>query len=231
MAAGPVAEVLAGFDHNEHLVRADDLARAEELLLAAGLAQRLGATFITEKYDENPFLADFYQDMPRWSFQSQVFFLSRRLRQHNSLLKYKKSVIQDRSVYEDAEIFARNLYVQGNMTERDYDAYRNIYKAVSAFLPPPHLIVYLEASVERLVNHIERRGRDFERNISPDYLRQLNSLYDDWINDWTACPVLRIPMDGIDFCQNPDDLVYIENEVERALSVRCENRIKNRKSL
>lgn len=166
---------------------------------------------------ENPYLADFYQDMERWSFHSQVFFLGKRLEHHHQLVLHPGSVVQDRTVYEDAEIFARNLYVQGHMTDRDYDAYRRLYEAISAFLPPPDLMIYLESSVEKLIEHINRRGRDYERSISPDYLMALNRLYDEWIERWTACEVLRVRIDGRDFQNNPDDFAYIRQEIEKRL--------------
>src|SRR3954447_11451813 len=139
-----------------------------------------------EAVAENPYLADFYADMKHWSFHSQVFYLGRRLEHHRQLIDYPGSVVQDRTVYEDAEIFARNLYVQEQMSERDYDAYRRLYRAVSSFLPPPDLIVYLRASVPTLLEHIKRRGNDYERSIAPAYLEQLNTLYEAWIGDWTA---------------------------------------------
>lgn len=168
---------------------------------------------------ENPYLADFYEDMKRWSFHSQTFFLGKRLEHHRQLIDHPGSVVQDRTVYEDAEIFARNLYQQGKMIDRDYDAYRRLYQAVASFLPAPDLMIYLEANVDTLMSHIHRRGRDFERNISEDYLHQLNQLYTDWIDDWTACPVLRISMDGRDFQHNPDDFAYIADRVSQALLI------------
>ncbi len=166
---------------------------------------------------ENPYLADFYADMQRWSFHSQVFYLGKRLEHHRQLVDHPGSVVQDRTVYEDAEIFARNLYQQGQMSERDYDAYRRLYRAVSSFLPPPDLIVYLRASVTTLLEHIARRGNDYERGIAPAYLVQLNRLYEDWISDWTACPVITIEMDGLDFLQNPDDLDTIVHSIKGSL--------------
>jgi deoxyadenosine/deoxycytidine kinase len=166
---------------------------------------------------ENPYLADFYADMERWSFHSQVFFLGKRLEHHYQLLQHAGSVVQDRTVYEDAEIFARNLYVQGHMAERDYEAYRRLYQAISAFLPPPDLIVYLESSVEKLVEHIRRRDRDYERSISAEYLMALNGLYEAWIGDWTACEVLRVKIDGKDFQNNPEHFAQIQREVEARL--------------
>ncbi len=168
---------------------------------------------------ENPYLSDFYQDMQRWSFHSQVFFLGKRLEHHHQLLAHPGSVVQDRTVYEDAEIFARNLYEQGNMTGRDYDAYRRLYDAIRAFVPPPDLMIYLECSVEQLEEHIRRRGRDYERNISADYLARLNRLYDRWIDGWTSCPVLRVRIDGVDFQHNPSDFEQIRQAVENQLGL------------
>ncbi|MEO1289660.1 MAG: deoxynucleoside kinase [Chloroflexota bacterium] len=168
---------------------------------------------------ENPYLADFYEDMNRWSFHSQTFFLGKRLEHHRQLLDHPGSVVQDRTVYEDAEIFARNLYQQGNMSDRDYDAYRRLYQAIASFLPAPDLLIYLEADVDTLMSHILKRGREFERNISPDYLSQLNLLYTDWIEDWTACPVLSINMNGRDFQNNPNDFQHIVAEIRNALTL------------
>lgn len=170
-----------------------------------------------EAASENPYLADFYADMKRWSFHSQVFYLGKRLEHHRQLVDHPGSVVQDRTVYEDAEIFARNLYEQGEMSERDYDAYRRLYRAVSSFLPPPDLIVYLRASVDTLQEHIRRRGNDYERGIAPAYLAQLNRLYEDWIGDWTACPVVTIEIDGVDFLQNTHDLDHIVAIIRRSL--------------
>jgi deoxyadenosine/deoxycytidine kinase len=163
------------------------------------LAEAFGWKPFYEAVDENPFLADFYADMKRWSFHSQVFFLSRRLQHHRQLVDHPGSVVQDRSVYEDAEIFAQNLYNQGQMSARDYQAYRDLYDGIRAFLPPPDLLVYLKSSVETLLARIKLRGRDFERDISPDYLQRLNGLYDDWIDRWDSCPVLVVPADEMDF--------------------------------
>jgi deoxyadenosine/deoxycytidine kinase len=163
------------------------------------LAEAFGWKPFYEAVDENPYLADFYADMKRWSFHSQVFFLSRRLQHHRQLVDHPGSVVQDRSVYEDAEIFAQNLYNQGQMSARDYQAYRDLYDGIRAFLPPPDLLVYLKSSVETLLARIKLRGRDFERDISPDYLQRLNGLYDDWIDRWDSCPVLVVPADEMDF--------------------------------
>lgn len=181
--------------------------------LTSLLEQRLGWEPFYEAVNDNPYLADFYQDMRRWAFQSQVFFLSRRLQHHRQILEHPASVIQDRSVYEDAEVFARNLYEQGAIDQRDYSVYRELYQAVSAVLPPPDLIVYLRAEVETLQKRIRQRGRDFERGISREYLEQLNRLYDEWVVGFTLCPVLTIQTDSLNFVDNPDQLNHIANTI------------------
>jgi deoxyadenosine/deoxycytidine kinase len=167
---------------------------------------------------ENPYLADFYEDMERWSFHSQIFFLSRRLQHHRQLVDHPGSVLQDRTVYEDAEVFAANLYRQGNMSQRDYETYHALYEGVSAFLPPPDLLIYLRARVGTLVERIAMRGRDYERQISIDYLTLLNELYEDWIGNWKACPVLILSADELDFVHNPDDLQLIQADVRAHLA-------------
>ena len=181
--------------------------------LTGMLAQQLKWEPFYEAVEDNPYLADFYQDMRRWSFQSQIFFLSRRLRYHRRLLDHPNSVIQDRSVYEDAEIFARNLYRQGNMTERDYKSYRELYQVLTMFLPSPDLVVYLRASVPTLRRRIAQRGREFEREISVDYLAQLNELYEEWTASFKLCPVLTVPADDLDFVQNHAHLDLIADRI------------------
>ena len=146
-----------------------------------------------EAVDDNPYLADFYQDMRTWSFHSQVFFLSRRLGHHRQIIERPGTVVQDRSVYEDAEIFARNLYLQGNMTDRDWESYWELYQTVITILPPPDLVIYLQASVPVLQERIRQRGRDYEQQIATEYLTQLNELYETWVDSFGLCPVLTVP--------------------------------------
>jgi deoxyadenosine/deoxycytidine kinase len=188
--------------------------------LTSKLAQTFGWEPFYEANAENPYLADFYADMERWSFQSQVFFLSKRLEHHRQLTDFPGSVVQDRTVYEDAEIFARNLYNQGNLSARDFDTYCRLYRAISAFLPHPDLIIYLQASTPKLLKHIEQRGRVFERSIAPEYIENLNRLYDAWIGDWTLCPVLYIPMDEADFQHNPADYTEIVEKIQETLPIK-----------
>lgn len=181
------------------------------------LSRAFGWEPFYEAAAENPYLADFYADMRTWSFHSQVFYLGKRLEHHRLLIDHRTSVVQDRTVYEDAEIFARNLYEQGQMSDRDYDAYRRLYRAVSSFLPPPDLVVYLRGSVPTLMRHIHKRGNAYEQGIATSYLEQLNRLYDAWIEDWTASPVLTIDMDRHDFLGEPADLDRIVAQVKKAL--------------
>jgi deoxyadenosine/deoxycytidine kinase len=182
------------------------------------LSQQLGWEPFYEAVSDNPYLADFYQDMPRYAFHSQVFFLSRRLRHHRRLLDFPGSVVQDRSVYEDAEIFARALYEQGHIVPRDYRTYRELYEVLVQFLPPPDLVVYLRASVPTLLQRIAQRGRVFEQNIAPEYLAQLNRLYEAWLTDFSACPVLTVPADDLDFVHNGTHLNLIINKIQEKLS-------------
>ncbi|HEX8600407.1 MAG TPA: deoxynucleoside kinase [Chloroflexia bacterium] len=173
------------------------------------LAERLGWEPFYEAVAENPYLSDFYSDMRRWSFHSQVFFLSRRLRHHYDLLNRPGSVIQDRSVYEDAEIFARNLYNGGNMSEAEWQTYYDLYELATTIVRPPNLVVYLQATVPTLLSRIELRGRDFELGIQPEYIAQLNDLYEDWTARFNLCPVLTINTDGMDFVRNPEHMEQI----------------------
>jgi deoxyadenosine/deoxycytidine kinase len=186
--------------------------------LVGMLCQRLGWQPFYEPEAENPYLADFYRDMRTWAFQSQVFFLSRRLRAHRQLLDHPTSAIQDRSVYEDAEIFAENLYRQGLMAARDYASYRDLYQVLMEFLPPPDLVIYLRASVTTLMERIALRGRGYEREISSSYLGQLNDLYEGWITGFSLCPVLTVPADDLNYVTHPHHLDLIECKVQEKLT-------------
>ena len=186
--------------------------------LVGMLCEKLGWQPFFEPVAENPYLADFYRDMTAWSFHSQVFFLTHRLRSHFDLAQYPSSVIQDRSVYEDAEIFAQNLYMQGRMEERDYQTYRGLYETMLRFLPPPDLVIYLRSSVTTLVNRIGRRGRDYERTIPADYLESLNDLYENWIANFTLCPVLSVPADELDYVAHSGHLDLIIKKMQERLT-------------
>lgn len=190
--------------------------------LVAKLCERLGWQPYYEPVAENPYLEDFYNDMKTWAFHSQVFFLSHRLRSHRELLEHPTSVVQDRSVYEDAEIFAKNLFRNGQITDRDYATYRDLFGLLVDMLEPPDLVVYLRASVETLQRRIASRGRDFEAKIQDEYLEQLNLLYEEWIGNFSLCPVLTIPADDIDFVSFSGHLDLIIEKVEEKLTGREE---------
>ena len=182
------------------------------------LCVRLGWEPFYEPVTENPYLEDFYKDMSAWSFHSQVFFLTHRLRSHYKLGQHPSSVVQDRSVYEDAEIFAYNLFLQGYIHQRDYQTYRDLYETTSRLLPPPDLVVYLRASVPTLLNRIERRGRNYERTITTEYLHGLNNLYEQWIENFTLCPVLAVPADELDYVSHSGHLRLIVEKVQDKLT-------------
>ena len=186
------------------------------------LCKKLGWEPFYEPVAENPYLADFYEDMPTWSFHSQVFFLSHRLRSHHDLAQHPTSVMQDRSVYEDAEVFAQNLYRNGHIQPRDYQTYRELYETVIGFLPPPDLVIYLRASVPTLLRRIESRGRDYELTISADYLAGLNDLYEAWIKDFTLCPVLTVPADNLDYVAYRGHLNLVTAKVNDMLTGKKE---------
>jgi len=190
--------------------------------LVSMLCNRLGWQPFFEPVGENPYLADFYHNMHQWSFHSQIFFLTRRLHTHRQLLDHPSSVIQDRCVYEDAEVFAQNLFLQGLMDERDYISYGELYHVLIEFLPPPDLVVYLRASVETLQQRITHRGRDYERTITTEYLGQLNALYEDWIANFSLCPVLSVPADALDYVAHPGHLDLVAQKVEEKLTGREE---------
>jgi deoxyadenosine/deoxycytidine kinase len=181
------------------------------------MCERLGWKPYFEPVTENPYLEDFYRDMARWAFHSQVFFLTHRVRSHHALMDDPWSVVQDRSLYEDAEVFARNLYIHGRMSERDWGTYRELYRTVITLLPPPNLVVYLRASVPTLRRRIAQRGRGFEANISEEYLSELNALYEEWIGSFDLAPVLVLASDHMDFVGQPKDFKAIVSEVEERL--------------
>jgi deoxyadenosine/deoxycytidine kinase len=182
------------------------------------LCNRLGWEPFYEPVAENPYLADFYENMSAWAFHSQIFFLTHRLRAHRQLLDHPTSAIQDRTVYEDAEVFACNLYLQGFISDRDYGSYRELYQVLCDFLPPPDLVVYLRSSVPTLLKRVASRGRDYERQIAPLYLSQLNQLYEAWIQTFSLCPVLTVPADDLDYVAHPGHLDLVARKIQEKLT-------------
>jgi hypothetical protein len=184
----------------------------------SSLARLLGGRFQWKPYfesvDDNPYLSDFYADMSRWSFHLQIYFLANRFKCHKEIVESSESVIQDRSIYEDAEIFARNLFDIGKMTERDYTNYVSLFHVMMEYLKPPDLMIYLRANVDTLAKQISKRGRDFEQGIQRSYLETLNKLYEDWITRYKLGPLLIIESDDLDFVNNKTDLDYILTSVK-----------------
>jgi len=177
------------------------------------LSKQLDWKAFYEVVENNPYLEDFYYDMKKWSFHLQVFFLSKRFRHHQNIVNDPCSVVQDRSIYEDVDIFAKNLYEQGIMEARDYYNYSELFRIMVDFLSPPSLIVYLQASVPILKRRIALRGRDYEKKISEEYLGQLNRLYEKWIADFSLCPILKVPTDDLDFVQKSEHLQLITDKI------------------
>jgi deoxyadenosine/deoxycytidine kinase len=186
------------------------------------LSEKLGYQPFFEPVNDNPYLADFYQNMEAWSFHSQLYFLTRRLRIHKQLLEAEGSVVQDRSVYEDAEVFARNLYLQGDMSTRDYSVYQDLYQILIDLLPPPNLVVYLRATVDTLLERINTRGRGFEAGISRSYLERLNVLYEEWIASFAQCPVLIIPSDNLNLVSSSAHISQVVQLVQDRIMGKTE---------
>lgn len=203
----------------KYLVLAGNIGAGKSTLVGL-LAERLGFRPYYEPVAENPYLKDFYADMERWAFHSQTFFLSHRVKSHRALMDDPWSVVQDRSLYEDAEVFARNLYERGSMSRRDWDCYNELYKTLTGLLPPPDLVVYIRASVPTLKRRIARRGRGFEADIPDEYLAGLNRLYEEWIGGFSLSPVLVVPGDSMDFVEESRDLKAIIRNIDERLRDR-----------
>ena len=171
-----------------------------------------------EEVDNNPYLSDFYKDMQRWSFNLQVFFLRSRFRQLIEIKKKSKKIVQDRTIYEDAYIFAPNLHAMGLMTTRDFENYTDLFGVMDEFITPPDLLIYLRASVPTLVQNIQKRGREYEEAIRLDYLTRLNERYEAWVTTYTKGKILIIDIDNNRFHENPEDLGTIISGIEAQLN-------------
>ena len=171
-----------------------------------------------EDADDNPYLNDFYEDMQRWSFNLQIYFLNSRFNQVMEIRKSGKTVIQDRTIFEDAYIFAPNLHAMGLMTTRDFENYISLFNLMNTFIKAPDLLIYLRASVPTLVNQIQKRGRDYENAIRIDYLKRLNERYEAWISTYDQGKMLVIEVDAINFAENPEDLGIIFNKIDAEIN-------------
>jgi deoxyadenosine/deoxycytidine kinase len=200
----------------KHIAIAGNIG-AGKTTLSSSLAKHFGWEAHFEETENNPYLSDFYGDMKRWSFNLQIFFLNSRYEQVLNIHRGDKTVIQDRTIYEDAHIFAPNLYEMGLMEERDFMNYYSLFQMMLSQVNPPDLLIYLKASVPTLVEHITSRGRDYESSMSLDYLKNLNQRYDDWISNYKEGKILVINAVEHDFVNKPEDLGKIINKVSAEL--------------
>ena len=170
-----------------------------------------------ESVDYNPYLADFYNDMERWSFNIQIYFLNKRFLDVVEISKHEEIIVQDRSIYEDACIFAPNLHNMGLMSTRDFDNYKSLFQLMSSLVKAPDLLIYLRSSIPHLVGNIQKRGREYESSIRLDYLKGLNALYEDWIENYTDGKLLIIDVDKLNFEESPEDFSTICDRIEAQL--------------
>lgn len=182
------------------------------------LAKNYGWTPKYEDVDFNPYLSDFYNDMQRWSFNLQIYFLNSRFKDIVEISKSDEHVIQDRTIYEDACIFAPNLHSMGLMTTRDFENYSSLFNLMLSLVKPPDLLIYLKSSIPNLVSQIQKRGREYESSIRLDYLKGLNDRYDNWINNYTDGKKLIINVDEIKFEENPKDLSIVIDSINAQLN-------------
>ncbi len=203
-------------DQIKHIAVAGNIG-AGKTTLSERLAGHFGWEVHFEDTTTNPYLSDFYGDMKRWAFNLQIYFLNSRYRQVLNIRKGEKVVIQDRTIYEDAKIFAPNLYEMGLMEERDFNNYIDLFATMSAQIKPPDLLIYLRANISTLVSHIQERGRDYEGNISLDYLKRLNHRYEEWIEGYDIGELLIVDVNEIDFVNNREDLGDIIQKVQAQL--------------
>lgn len=178
------------------------------------LAKNYGWKAHFEDVDDNPYLNDFYEDMQRWSFNLQIYFLNSRFGQIVDIRRKGETVIQDRTIYEDAHIFAPNLHTMGLMSTRDFNNYLHLFNLMSSLIQPPDLLIYLRANVPTLVNQIQKRGRDYEKSIRLDYLQRLNERYEAWIETYKLGKMLIVDVDNMNFADRPEDLRQVINKID-----------------
>ncbi len=182
--------------------------------LAEKLSKHYGWTPLYESVDTNPYLKDFYNDMTRWAFHVQIYFLNSRLRQVNEIRSSEKTIIQDRTIYEDAYIFAANLHKSKHISERDYQSYLDIFNSMITFVKAPDLLIYLRSDVPKLVRQIQKRGREYEYAIRLDYLQNLNEHYENWIGNYKHGKLLIVNVNDLDFVERIEDFSHIVNRID-----------------
>jgi len=201
-----------GMSEIKHIAVSGNIG-AGKTTLSEMLGKQFGWEVHYEDANANPYLSDFYNDMNRWSFNLQIYFLNSRYRQILDIQDGDRVIIQDRTIYEDANIFAPNLHEMSLMDQRDFDNYRTLFDIMTSQINPPDLLIYLKASIPTLVGHIQKRGRDYEGNISLDYLKRLNKKYNDWIKTYSRGKLMVIDCDQTDFLGNPEDFGKIVQQI------------------
>lgn len=201
----------------KHIAIAGNIGSGKTVLTEK-LARHYGWNALYESVDKNPYLRDFYFDMERWAFHLQIYFLNSRFRQVNEIRSNTRPTVQDRTIYEDAYIFAKNLHKSGYINDRDYQSYLDIFNSMINFVPAPDLLIYLRADIPKLVKQIEKRGRDYEYAMRLDYLRNLNEHYEEWIKNYDLGKLLIIDVNRLDFIEYVDDFGFIVNKIDLELN-------------
>jgi deoxyadenosine/deoxycytidine kinase len=201
----------------KHIAIAGNIGSGKTVL-AEKLSRHYGWHALFESVDKNPYLRDFYFDMERWAFHLQIYFLNSRFQQVNEIRNNKRPTVQDRTIYEDAYIFAKNLHKIGYINDRDYQSYLDIFNSMINFVPPPDLLIYLRADISKLVRQIQKRGRDYEYTMRLDYLRNLNEHYEEWIKKYDLGKLLIIDVNHLDFIERVDDFGFIVNKIDLELN-------------
>jgi deoxyadenosine/deoxycytidine kinase len=203
--------------HPKHIAICGNIGSGKTTL-AEKLSKHYGWEAQMESVEDNPYLRDFYNDMHRWAFHVQIYFLNSRFQQVNQIRASARTTIQDRTIYEDAYIFAANLHHSGFITPRDYQSYLDIFNSMINFVQPPDLLIYLRADIPKLVQQIEKRGRDYEYAIRIDYLKNLNQHYENWISNYTLGKLLIIDVNNLDFVERVEDFSLIVNKIDLELN-------------
>ncbi len=201
----------------KHIAIAGNIG-AGKTTLTSLLAKHYKWTAQFEAVENNPYLADFYNDMHRWSFNLQIYFLNSRLKQLLEIHNSENTIIQDRTIYEDAHIFAPNLHEMGLMSSRDFENYAHFFKTIKSMVKPPDLMIYLKASIPTLVDQIQRRGRDYEDNIRLDYLKRLNEHYNHWVDNYKDGKLLIIDIDNTNFADKPEDFAKVISRIDAEIN-------------
>lgn len=185
--------------------------------LATKLSNHLGWELFEEPFQANPYLELFYEDMPRWAFHTETSFLSHRLKSHIEILNKKTNIIQDRCIYEGAEVFVRNLYERGQLSETDWQTYNHLYQNLIKTITPPDLIIYIKSTANRCLHNIKKRGRELDKDVDPKYINDLGNIYNDWHQNFSTCPILVADADNYEFISNVDDFHQLIDKVNLKL--------------